>query len=204
MCIRDRAWPADKAWQGLPDGRGDQVTFPLPYPIAAPPVLLPKAGLTSRIAVADSAGVLHLLTLAADGSLQTKRTWQLKGKFTSGPFVRVLSDGGVRIGCVLEERHLVWLDPEREKPLWTYPTNGEVIVGQPQVIEDMLVLAHQSGHYVGLNPATGEAQGIGYTLRASAAPAATPVSFGSRHMFAPLSDGTALLLPLKLLRNAKP
>ncbi len=198
------AWPADKAWQGLPEGRGDQVTLPLPYPIAAPPVLLPKAGPAPRIVVADSAGVLHLLTLAADGSLQSKRTWQLKGKFTRGPFLRLLPDGGVRIGCVLDERNLVWLDPEREKPLWTFRTNGERIVGQPQVLEDLLVLVHQSGHYVGVDLATGKAKGVGYTLRTSAVPAATPVPFGPHHMFAPLSDGTALLLPLKLLRDAKP
>src|SRR6185437_2002813 len=175
----------------------------LPHLVAAPPILLPKAGLPPRIAVADSARMLYLLTMTADGSLQQNRKWDLKGKLTSGPFVQMLPDGGVRIGCVLDQRHLVWLDPTRDKPLWTYQTDGEAIVGQPQVIGNMLVVAHQSGHYVALDPASGEAKGKGYTLRASAAPAATPVSFGPQQMLAPLSDGTALLLSLKLLSDPK-
>jgi len=196
-------WPANKAWQALPEGR-DRPSMTLPHLVAAPPILLPKAGLPPRIAVADSARMLYLLTMTADGSLQQNRKWDLKGKLTSGPFVQMLPDGGVRIGCVLDQRHLVWLDPTRDKPLWTYQTDGEAIVGQPQVIGNMLVVAHQSGHYVALDPASGEAKGKGYTLRASAAPAATPVSFGPQQMLAPLSDGTALLLSLKLLSDPKP
>ena len=160
------SWPTDKPWQGLPEGRGEQLTWSLPslHLVATPPILLPKNDMAPRIVVADSAGVLHLLALAADGSLQVNRTWDLKGKVTNGPFVRVLPDGGVRIGCVLDQRQLVWLDPADDKPLWSYRTEGEAIVGQPQLIEDLLVVAHQSGHYIALDPATGKAKGPGYTL----------------------------------------
>jgi hypothetical protein len=87
--------------------------------------------------------------------------------------------------------------------LWSYPLNGEASVGQPQVIEDMLVLAFQSGCYIGLDLKSGAAKGPGYTLRASVAPAATPVPYGSGRLFTPLSDGTALLLPIEQLRKPK-
>jgi outer membrane protein assembly factor BamB len=195
-------WPMDKPQQPLPETRGD-LTLELDYRVVAPPLLLPaKSGSAPQVLVADSAGVLHLLGLADDGSLQRNREWDLKGQFTGGPFLRVLADG-VRIGCVLDQRRLVWLDPTRPEPLWSYPIDGEVIVGSPQVIEDMLVLAFQSGRYVGLDLKSGAAKGPGYTLRASVAPAATPVPFSPGLMFTPLSDGTALLLPLKHLRKPK-
>jgi outer membrane protein assembly factor BamB len=197
-------WPKQKAYQPLPEGR-DVLTLELPHLIAAPPLLLPsKPGLPPQVIVADSAGVLHLLAVTSDGALQPNRQWDLKRQFTGAPFLTVLPDGGVRIGCVLDQRHLAWLDPSRPEPLWTYRAESAAIVGQPQLIEDLLVVAHQSGHYVGLVPATGAAKGPGYTLRASAAPAATPVAFGPDRMFTPLSDGTALLLSLKHLRKAKP
>jgi hypothetical protein len=87
---------------------------------------------------------------------------------------------------------------------WIYRTDGEAILGQPQLIEGLLVVALQSGRYVGLDPTTGKAVGPGYTLRASAVPAASPMSFGPDRMLTPLSDGTALLLSPKLLREPKP
>jgi outer membrane protein assembly factor BamB len=196
-------WPKNGVCRGLPDGR-DQ-PHQLPYRVAAPPALLPaKAGQTPRIVVGDSAGVLRLLAVSPDGSLRAVQQWDLKGRITTAPFVHELPDGGVRIGCVLDQRQLVWLDPSRPKPLWTYRTGGEAIVGRPQRVEDLLVVALQSGRYVGLDPATGEAKGPGYTLRASAAPAATPVPFGPDRMLTPLSDGTALLLSPKLLRQPEP
>jgi outer membrane protein assembly factor BamB len=198
-------WPTDKAPQPLPEARGNsnQPTLELSHRVAMPPLLLAKPGSAAQILVADAAGVLHLLGLAAGGELQRNREWDLKGQFTSAPFLRVLADGGVRIGCVIDQRRLVWLDPTREDALWSYPLNGEAIVGQPQVIEDMLVLAFQSGRYVGLDLKSGGEKGPGYTLRASVAPAATPVPFGPGRLFTPLSDGTALLLPIEHLRKPK-
>ncbi len=194
-------WPAGKVFQPLPEGR-DVLTRELTHLIAAPPVLLPpRPGLAPRVLVADSAGVLHLFGLAADGSLQPARTWDLKGKCTDGPFLRELPDGSVRVGCVLDQHHLVWLDPAEAEPLWTYHRDGEPIVGRPHAIEKVLVVTHQSGRYVGLDPSTGVAKGPGYTLRASVVPSASPVPFGPDRLFAPLSDGTALLLSVKQLQG---
>jgi hypothetical protein len=195
-------WPAGKSYQALPEGR-DELTLKLDSLIAAPPVLLPAKNGSPRVLVADGSGFLHLLEVGSDGSLKRDRDpqWDLRGGLTGVPFLRALPDGGVRIGCIVDQRRLVWLDPAKKEPVWTYRTKGETIVGQPQLIEDMVVVALQSGHCVGLDPATGEPRGPGYTLRASAAPAAAPIPFGPGRMLMPLSDGTALLLSLKLLRQ---
>jgi hypothetical protein len=202
--LRVWEWPADKnkSWKKL--SKGDDTDGPLTHLVAAPPVLLPAAaGQQPRIAVADSAGVLHLFIVAADGSLQPGPTrWNLKGNLTSGPFVYNAADG-LRIGGVLDRRRLVWLDPAKAGTQWEYPSGGPAILGRPQRIGDILVVALQSGRYVGIDANTGQPLGPGYPLRTSAAPAATPMSFGPGRMFAPLSDGTALLLSVGLLKRAK-
>jgi hypothetical protein len=146
--------------------------------------------------------VLRLLVLQPDGSLKPhNHTWPLKGKLTAGPFVQAQPKGGWRIGCVLDGRRLIWLDPTQAQPLWTYSTDGPAIIGHPQRVGDILVAALQSGLYVGINPKTGQAEGRRYTLRTSAAPAAPAMPFGPRQLFASLTDGTALLIPLDRLRD---
>jgi hypothetical protein len=198
-------WPPgkDKDWERLPKG-GDPFV-PLEFAVAAPPVLLPEGqNQPARVVIADSAGMLRLFTVGGDGSLQAGLTWELKGNLTAGPFVQAMPGGGWRIGCLLDRRQMLWIDPAKADPPWTYSTDGPAIIGQPQWIEDMLVLSLQSGRYVGIDPNTGKAKGAGYTLRTSAAPAATPMPFGAGRMFTPLSDGTALLLSVELLRSKKP
>src|SRR5262249_37338483 len=92
---------------------------------------------------------------------------------------------------------LAWVDPDRAKGRWEYRTpTGDAIVGEPALAEDLVVVADQSGHFVGLDPATLKAVGPGHALRGSVAPAASPLPFGKGRVLAPLSDGTALLLPL--------
>jgi outer membrane protein assembly factor BamB len=195
-------WPPGKesSWQLLP--KESEPLKPLEYPIVAPPVLLPvEADHPSRVAVADASGVLRLFALKPDGSLHPERTWNLKGNLTAGPFVQAAPEGGWRIGCILDRRRLLWIDPTKAAPLWSYSTDGPAILGRPQLIEDMLVVALQSGRYVGIDPNTGRPKGPGYTLRTSAAPAAAPMPFGLGRMFVPLSDGTALLLSVELLKG---
>ena len=202
-CLTVVEWPPGKKedWQKLP--RGGDPLVQLEYAVAAPPVLLPRGeNQPPRVAIADSAGILRLFTVADDGALQQGLTWELKGNLTAGPFVRAAPGGGWRIGCVLDRRHLLWIDPAKSDPLWTFSTDGPAIIGQPQWIEDMLVVALQSGRYIGIDPNSGQPKGPGYTLRTSAAPAATPMAFGAGRMFTPLSDGTALLLSVDLLKKA--
>jgi outer membrane protein assembly factor BamD (BamD/ComL family)/outer membrane protein assembly factor BamB len=192
-------WPPDKEYQSLPkDGQPLQ----LEHLVAAPPVLVPAVeGQQPRVAVADSAGVMHLFALQPDGSFKEALIWQLEGNLTAGPFVQAIPNGGWRIGCVLDRRNLLWIDPEKEKPLWTYSTDGPAIIGHPQWVDNMLVVALQSGRYVGIDPKTGKQTGPGYTLRTSAAPAVPPVSFGPGRLFTPLTDGTALMLSCDRLRE---
>jgi hypothetical protein len=195
-------WRLNDEWQPLPKDREPLV--PLEHLLAAPPVLVPNAaGQHPGVIVADSAGRLTVFIVQPDGSLKAASTppWELEGNLSAGPFVQATPEGGWRIGCILDRRRLVWLDPAKEKPLWIYDTEGPAIIGQPQRIDDMLVVALQSGRYVGIDPLTGKPKGLGYTLRTSAAPAVPPMPFGPGQMFAPLTDGSALLLALDRLRE---
>lgn len=180
-------WPADKVWamKKLAD-------LPIRRIVAAPVVMPPDPDIAGpRVCFADSEGTVILLQ---GKDLQETRRWPLAGPITAGPFVR-----GRHIGCVVDRRQLVWIDPAKEQPVWKFATKGEAIVGQPQRIGDGIVVADLSGRFVGLDPATGQARGPGYTLKASVVPAVAPVAFGSDRVFAPLSDGTVLLLPLRHL-----
>ncbi len=195
-------WPSDKdIYRPLP--KEGEPGLQLEHLVAAPPVLVPAVSdQQPGVAVADSSGVLRLYILQPDGSLKAHENfWKLPGDLTAGPFVQSEPKGGWRIGCVLDGRRLLWLDPQKKDPLWTYPTDGSAIIGHPQRIGDMLVAALQSGRYVGIDPNTGEPTGRGYKLRTSAAPVATPVPFGPGRMFTSLTDGTALLISLDRLRE---
>jgi hypothetical protein len=192
-------WPADKKklWEALPVGRDSETpTCELGAPLVGAPLRLPdRPGKPVRLCVADAGGALTLLEVRADGSLERRPAWNLGGRVTAGPFLRSLAGGAVRVGCVVDEKRLVWVDPEREDVAWAFASDS-ALVGQPQLAGDLLVVADQSGRYRGLNPATGKPVGPGYQLRGSIAPAASPVAFGPGRLLAPLSDGTALLLPL--------
>jgi hypothetical protein len=212
----------------------DEKKVELPAQIVAAPVLVPPAEgeAVPRLCVADAQGTV---TLLRSDNLAKLRDWPLGeqgGKVTAGPFAR-----GQQIGCVVDHRLLVWLDPAQARPVWTYAIQDprhvlEVstvalglmgqrlgagplgaaaallpvrakrggIVGQPQLVGDCVLVADESGGFVGLDPATGEPRGKGYTLRASVAAAVAPVAFGPDRAFAPLTDGTVLLLSLRHFR----
>jgi hypothetical protein len=166
----------------------------LPNRIVAPPAVLPpRAGEgKARVCVADGGGV----TLLRAEGLEVLRSWKLGGAVTSGPFAR-----GAGVVCVVDRRKLVWLDPEKERPLWEASFRGDV-VGRPELVDGVLAVADRSGEIRGLDPATGKPTGPGYKLRAGAAPAASPLPFGADRLFVPLTDGTVLLPPRSCLRNA--
>ncbi|MBI3407124.1 MAG: PQQ-binding-like beta-propeller repeat protein [Planctomycetes bacterium] len=155
-------------------------------------VSAPAVVAKGQIVVADASDTVTLLD--AD-HLQPIKRWTLPGKITAGPFVR---QG--RIGCVVGKFQLVWLDPTQDKPLWEKARDAE-IVGEPQLIDGLLVVADLAGRVQALDPATGEPVGPGYTIRANAPPSAAPVSFGAGRMLLPLMDGTAMLLPLDKVKG---
>jgi hypothetical protein len=188
-------WPANDTFRALPEDR-QPPTVELPARIIAAPVVLP--GTELRVAVADSE---NRLTLLEGPELKTTRVWPLQGPLSAGPFLR-----GDRLGCVVDRRRLVWIDPGKEKPMWEYSVrgDGEGIVGQPQLVGDVIVVADSAGRFIGLDPQTGQPRGPGYTLQANAAPVVAPVPFGPEEAFVPLTDGTVFLLRTSLLRAAKP
>jgi hypothetical protein len=178
-------WPAGKNYQ-------EEKKADLPNPIVAPPVIWrgESATETPHVCLADAGGTVRLLR---GSDLQEVRRWELKGKITSGPFVR-----GKYIGCGVDQRRLIWIDPAKDKTAWEYQTPGEGIVGQPRIIGGMVVIADVTGRFVGLDPATGQARWQpDINLGASLAPTATPTEFGPDRAFVPLIDGTVFLLSLK-------
>jgi hypothetical protein len=188
-------WPLGKTWTALPlDKEAKDPTVALRRSIVTPPALLPDASGELAACVGDASGTL---TLLRGERLEEVQRWDLGGRITAGPFVR-----GNRVGCVVDGSRLAWIDPGRKEPLWEYKSRtAGPIVGEPQLVEDMLVVAHQSGRFVGLDPGTGKAHGPGFALQASAAPATSPAPFGAGRAFAPLTDGTVLLLDLRHLRG---
>lgn len=181
-------WPLKEPSPVLAAGKDARApTLELPARIVAAPVRV--AGPEEAVCVADAEGTVWLLQGA---HLKPVRQWKLRGKITAGPYVQ-----GSRIACVVDRRRLVWLGPARDRdPQWHFDAAGEAIVGQPQVVQGLVIVADESGRFVGLDPESGKELGQGYTLRASVAPAASPVSFGLGRAFAPLTDGTVLLLSL--------
>jgi outer membrane protein assembly factor BamB len=154
--------------------------------IVGPPTVLrlPRQPAEALLCIAESDGNVILLR-AAD--LSTVRRWQLSGTIDSSPFLR-----GGHIGCIVEGDRLVWLDPDKDSPLWHYETAGARIVGQPNLAKGRLIVADLSGRLVGLDPQTG-ATGWEYRTPKGAIPAAAPVLFGQTQLFVPLADGSVLL-----------
>src|SRR5262249_38079979 len=109
-------------------------------------------------------------------------------------FLRRLPGGAVRLACVVGGSRLVWVDPGRKGLAWQHQTSGDAIVGQPDLVGDLLVGADASGQFLGLSPAPGRPVSAGYQVRGSVVPASAPVPFGPGRLLAPLSDGTLLLL----------
>jgi hypothetical protein len=87
--------------------------------------------------------------------------------------------------------------------VWQYAA-ASAIVGQPGQVDGLIAVADVSGRVIGLDPASGKPFTDGYKLQAGAAPAGTPVAFGTAQLFVPLTDGTAALLPLSELRPPTP
>ena len=55
--------------------------------------------------------------------------------------------------------------------------------------------------FAGLDPENGIPVGPGYSLQGSVTPVCSPMAFGPDRAFAPLADGTILLLSLQKLRH---
>jgi outer membrane protein assembly factor BamB len=180
----------DKNFQALPSG--SRPTVDLSARIVSRPLVL-EATEELTVCAADADGKL---TLLRGPELHIERAWNLRGKITMGPF-----QCGSQIGCIVDRRRLCWIDPKSEKPLWQFTVPGEAIVGQPQLIGDLLVVADLSGQFIGLDPVRGVPLGAGYRLGANAVAAVAPVAHGPQEAYVPLTDGTLFILDLSKLRG---
>jgi hypothetical protein len=173
-----------------PEGQAEQLldSLQLESRIARPITLLPgQAGKAPGMVIADAQ---HGLSLVHTNPLQLVRHWPGTSPITAGPFVRAGA-----IGCVIDKQQLLWFDPGQAKPIWTW-TAAAAIVGEPQLVGKNLLVADLSGRLTLLDPATGSAV-AGVALTGSAAPSAAPVPWTEGRVFAPLTDGTILLLAIK-------
>jgi outer membrane protein assembly factor BamB len=144
------------------------------------------------VAVADAGGTVTLLR----GDRPTPaRRWQV-GPVTAGPWTV-----GDQIAVVVDRRKLVRLNPDADTAVWTYTTAGDGIETPPRLVDGAWVVADVSGRFVALDPATGKPLGAGFQVAAEAAPASAVAAFGPGRLFAPLTDGTVLLLPLSDLKK---
>jgi hypothetical protein len=177
--------------------------------VLLPPLPLPPAAGVASVCVAASghgkeADAVVLANVAADGRLSEAGRWSLKEKerITAGPFLLSPPGSAVRLGCVVNGRTLVCLDPAKPgAALWRHG-DGAGLLGRPQTVGGLVLLADEGGNFVGLDLQTGTVRGS-YRLPGSVTAAAVPVPFGPGRLFAPLSDGTVLLLPLELLHGPK-
>jgi hypothetical protein len=172
-------WSDAKTW----DKRGEAE---LAHRITAAPALL-----GNRLLVADASGTV---TVLEGERLTPGRRWTFRSQITAGPFAR-----GQGVGLIVGRIRLVWLDPGKDEPAWEY-TFVAPVVGQPEVVDGVLVAADLQGGILAIDPATGNPVGPGYRLKTNQAAAAAPVPFGDREAFVLLMDGTALILPIDRLR----
>jgi hypothetical protein len=155
--------------------------------ILSRPAVLPAAGAPGdfRVCVADAG---RKVTLFQGEMLKKVREWPLSDAINAGPFVR-----GDSVYVAVGGRRLVCLDPNRPEPRWAHTFRAD-IVGEPRFIDGALIVADESGQIQALDPTTGEPVGLGYTVRAAVAPAASPMPYGTDQLFVPLTDGTVMLL----------
>jgi hypothetical protein len=166
----------------------------LPGRLLGAPVRLPESGETPTALVADATGGVSLIRGPAPRIERTWRPVELVEQITAGPWIV-----GDRAYVVVANKKLVALDPRRETPLWTYISPGDGLSYAPALIDGRLIVADQAGSFLALDPATGAALGPGYRHPAEVAPAAAPVAFGGGRFFAPLTDGSVLVLPISEL-----
>jgi hypothetical protein len=178
----------------------------VPDRIISAPVALPAKDGPPRIAVADAGGRVNLLE---GDQLSPTMKWEMRqmrhgNEITAGPFL-IDDKGQPRLLVVVDRNRLVCLTPEERREAWVYRCKGDGIEAKPRVIGDLLILADLSGRFEAIEIATGRSTGGVYPVQAAlpAAPAAAPIQFGPDHLFAPMSDGTVLIIPMDALNQKK-
>ncbi len=174
-------------WNVNEESPKEEARTELTEPVVGTLALLPPGlpGGERYIAVADTAGVVRILQ---GSDLRTVRMWNLKGQVTAGPYVNLN-----HLACVVDQKRLAWIEPEQEG-FWEFVTEGNGIVGRPQIVGDAILVADRVGTLVALEPTSGKPKGQAQTPTSAAVPAATPVEFGSGKALVPMTDGTVTIV----------
>jgi hypothetical protein len=103
-----------------------------------------------------------------------------------------------RIGFAVHGRTLVWVDPEKEAPLWIASPKADVksdgLISAPALAGDRLLFADRAGWFQMLNLETGQWEGKRLSITGNIAPTGSPLKFAAEASLAPVSDGTLLLI----------
>jgi outer membrane protein assembly factor BamB len=182
------SWPAGGTFQKKQEQRMAGRTV-------APLLALPAEKGPPQVVVADSTGQISLLD---SESLQTVLSWKRLGnEITGGPFLIGGKGQPTRIFAIVDRATLVCLAPDLPQPAWKYRAKGDAIASRPYLSGNTLIVADLAGRYDTLDLQTGTATGQTFPMTGvlPAAPACAPVDLGDGRLFAPLSDGTVLLIP---------
>jgi len=182
------SWPAGGAFQKKQEQK-------VAGRIVSPLVALPAEKGPPQIVVADTTGQISLL----DGeSLQPVLTWKRLGnEITGGPYLVGGKGQPARIFVIVDRATLVCLAPDLPQPAWKYRAKGDAIASRPYLSGTTLIVADLAGRFDSLDLQTGAPTGQTFPMTGvlPAAPASAPADFGDGRLFAPLSDGTVLLVP---------
>lgn len=161
------------------------------------PLLACKVGDQACVMVGDETGRVYLNSTAG---LPIQREWTGGGSITKGPF-RL---GEQQVGCVTDGRRLVWFDPAKEPnqaPVKEYEQSGGIVSG-PLAMGQLMVVPTLKAGFLWLHIERRDQAAPPVALAAALVPAVAAAPLGADRLFAPLSDGTALLLPVPGSRAA--
>ena len=184
-------WERDdrRGWQ-----RVSVADITLPARIVTPLLAMVDANNQPAVVVGDENGRLHMV---ATGGIPNQREWETRGTITRGPF-RLQNS---MVGCIVNGRQLVWFEASQpDAPIKAFPPqessgSGMGIVGIPHVIGSIVLIPELSGRFLWLDLKQNRTFGQAFQLMVSLIPATGAVPLGQTDWaFAPLSDGTVLLL----------
>jgi hypothetical protein len=199
-------WPKNGRW--TPAGG----TWELRERPAGPGVALPPAGAgPPRLLIADETGSVWLYDAQRGG--QPLKRWKPGGGMpvgrpSSALVVQNGPEGRTVVVYTVENKYLVCLDPGSDHPPWAVRTSDDAdvtLIGAPQSAGDGRWMATDlAGRVTLLDGESGKVVatlGIGLP---GAVPAAAGGPLGGRAALTPLSDGSAVILPLPAPPPAAP
>jgi outer membrane protein assembly factor BamB len=186
-------WPAKAG-----DAQLKQPSIQLGDRIISAPLVVPAKEGGVRVAVADAAG---RLTMLEGDPLAVTQRWDMRSlrknranAITAGPFL-VGEKEQTRLLVVADRNTVVCLNPDDRVESWTYRTKGDGVPLAPRLLGDAVIIADVAGRYEALSFGDGTSLGTFPALTTlPAAPAAAPLPMADK-LFAPLTDGTVLLIP---------